>query len=63
MSTEKKVENKDEFFVARADVLNATLQYLATRPYADVYSLIDGLKQSTPHVVESEPKPKVLKKS
>lgn len=65
MSTEKKVESSNEFFVARADVLNATLQYLSARPYADVYNLIDGLKQSTPHAVEPEPESEItsLKKS
>jgi len=54
-----KEAQKHEFFKAKADTLNATLQYLATRPYADVFKLIEGLSQSTP--IDPIPAPEAKK--
>ena len=42
-------QRKPNLFITTDEILNATLQYLASRPYADVAHLIDALKQSTPY--------------
>ncbi len=44
----KELEKKERLFVTTEDILNGTLQYLGSRPYAEVAHLVDGLRQSKP---------------
>ena len=45
--------DEPKLFVASEEVLNKTLQYLATKPYSEVAGLIQGLMDIKPYV---EPK-------
>jgi hypothetical protein len=56
--------NAPELFTTTAEILNGTLQYLAGRPYSEVFQLIEALKQSTPHeAAESKTVSPILEKS
>jgi hypothetical protein len=44
----KEVQKEERLFVTTEEILNATLQYLGSRPYAEVAHLVDGLRQSKP---------------
>ncbi len=37
-----------QLFITTDEILNGVLQYLGSRPYAEVAHLIDGLRQSKP---------------
>lgn len=50
MSEEKKVSE----FIVSVDALQATLNYLGTRPYQEVAQLIAVLRQSKPVLNEEE---------
>jgi serine protease inhibitor ecotin len=58
MSTEQK---QRKLFIAKEEVLNATLSYLSTRPYSEVANLIENLMKVTPYVKEEkEPQSKMV---
>ena len=57
-------QKQPKLFITTEEILNGTLQYLGTRPYADVAHLIDALRQSklfTPPVQEEEGHPPIPK--
>lgn len=61
---QQELNKETQLFITTEKTLNITLQYLAGRPYGEVFQLIEALKQSTPHeAAEAKTVSPILKKS
>jgi hypothetical protein len=53
MSKETQAPKERKLFITTEEILNGTLQYLASKPYAEVAHLVDALRQSKPYTPEA----------
>ena len=45
---QQELNKEPKLFITTEETLNSTLQYLAGRPYGEVFQLIEALRKSTP---------------
>ena len=60
--SQTEVQEAPKFFVVDASLLQATVNYLGSRPYSEVAGLIEGIKKSQPvNVEQRDPEASELK--